>query len=195
MNYPICGNNTTKSNNCEHKSTSLESAAREILTTAWIATQLGPMLVIANEESLFLLEFADRNGLERQIERLSRKLKALIIPGRTRIIDLIESELSQYFAGTLRHFTTPLYLLGSDFQKSVWRELQKIPPGATWSYLALAKSIAKPTAFRAVANANGANQLAIIIPCHRVINADGRLGGYAGGVMRKQWLIAHEQQQ
>ena len=82
--------------------------------------------------------------------------------------------------------------MGSDFQKSVWAALRKIPPGETRSYLDTAKAVGKPTAFRAVANANGANQLAIIIPCHRVINNNGELGGYGGGISRKQWLIDHE---
>ena len=83
-------------------------------------------------------------------------------------------------------------LIGSDFQKNVWRALQKIHHGKTHSYLRIAEKIKKPTAFRAVANANGANQLALIIPCNRVINANGDLGGYGGGISRKQWLIKHE---
>jgi AraC family transcriptional regulator of adaptative response/methylated-DNA-[protein]-cysteine methyltransferase len=83
-------------------------------------------------------------------------------------------------------------MLGSDFQKNVWRELIKIPPGETKSYADIAKAIKQPSAFRAVARANGANQLAIIIPCHRVINSDGELGGYGGGLTRKAWLINHE---
>ena len=83
-------------------------------------------------------------------------------------------------------------MLPSSFQKKVWSVLQNIPLGRTRSYLNIAQSIKKPTAYRAVANANGANQFAIIIPCHRVINANGALGGYAGGISRKQWLIDHE---
>lgn len=164
----------------------------EVLKAAWIDTKLGPMIGIANDNWLYLLEFVDRRGLEREVERLRIKTKSAIIPGRTPIIDLIETELEQYFKGTLLRFNTPLYLLGSDFQKHVWDELQKIQPGETKSYLDIAKAIDRPTAFRAVANANGANQLAIIIPCHRVINSDGELGGYGGGIMRKQWLLGHE---
>ncbi len=82
--------------------------------------------------------------------------------------------------------------MGSPFQKQVWKALQQIPHGQTCSYADLAAAIGKPTACRAVANANGANQLAIVIPCHRVINSDGKLGGYGGGVSKKQWLIDHE---
>lgn len=80
-------------------------------------------------------------------------------------------------------------MIGSAFQKKVWQELKKIPLGETRSYLEIAKAINVPTACRAVARANGANQLAIVVPCHRVINSNGELGGYAGGVLRKQWLL------
>lgn len=164
----------------------------KILKASWLDTPLGPMLAIADEEKLFLLEFADRRGLEREIERLRRRIKAAIIPGVTPPIHSIEKELHAYFAGKLKQFKTPFYLLGSDFQKNVWEALRKIPLGETRSYAELAVTIGKPTAFRAVANANGANQLAIIIPCHRVINTNGELGGYGGGIARKKWMIEHE---
>lgn len=163
-----------------------------ILKAAWLDTPLGPMLAIANDEALYLLEFVDRRGLEREIERMRRKTKSAIIPGMTAPIQSIENELKLYFKGDLHQFKTPLYRLGSPFQKRVWEELQKIEPGTTRSYAELAQAIGKPSACRAVAQANGANQLAIIIPCHRVINSDGQLGGYAGGITRKQWLLDHE---
>lgn len=163
-----------------------------ILKASWLDTPLGPMIAIANEEALYLLEFVDRRGLEREIERLRQKTKSAIIPGYTTPICSIERELNLYFKGELKEFKTPLFLLGSPFQKNVWAELVKIPPGETKSYSEIAIAIGKPTAFRAVAQANGANQLAIIIPCHRVINTNGELGGYAGGLTRKKWLINHE---
>lgn len=163
-----------------------------ILKASWLDTKLGPMLAIANDEALFLLEFVDRRGLEREIERLRIRTKSAIIPGSNNIIKYIEKELTEYFNGQLKYFTTPLKLIGSDFQKKVWETLQQIPVGKTCSYLELAKSIGKPKAFRAVANANGANQLAIIIPCHRVINTNGQLGGYGGGITRKKMLLEHE---
>ena len=163
-----------------------------ILKAAWIDTKLGPMIAIADDAGLYLLEFADRRGLEREIERLRKRMKAAIIPGKTDSIKKIKKELMDYFNGKRCRFKTPLILIGSSFQKNVWGALQKIPPGETRSYLDIANTIKKPTAFRAVANANGANQLAIIIPCHRVINANGDLGGYGGGISRKQWLIDHE---
>lgn len=167
---------------------------RNILKSSWLDTKLGPMIAIADEDALYLLEFVDRRGLEREVERLRQRTKSAIIPGTTPSILSIETELSQYFEGKLREFKTPLYFLGSPFQKCVWEELQKIPFGETRSYAAIASGIGNPTAFRAVANANGANQIAIVIPCHRVINTNGKLGGYGGGIVRKKWLINHEKQ-
>ncbi|MCF6767908.1 trifunctional transcriptional activator/DNA repair protein Ada/methylated-DNA--[protein]-cysteine S-methyltransferase [Thiotrichales bacterium 19S11-10] len=165
---------------------------RKALYADWIDTPLGPMIAVADDDFLYLLEFIERRGLEREIERLRQRLTVGIIPGKTVILDQIRDELYQYFEGTSLCFKTPIYLLGSDFQKKVWQALQKIPLGQTISYLELAKSINHPKAFRAVANANGSNQLALVIPCHRVINANGQLGGYGGGVCRKEWLIRHE---
>lgn len=167
---------------------------RNILKAAWLDTKLGPMIAIADEDALYLLEFVDRRGLEREVERLRQRTKSAIIPGTTPPILSIKNELSQYFEGQLRKFKTPLYFLGSPFQKYVWEELQKIPFGETRSYADIAAAIGKPTAFRAVANANGANQFAIIVPCHRVINTNGDLGGYGGGLNRKKWLINQEKQ-
>ncbi len=165
---------------------------QNILKASWLDTPLGPMLAIANEEALYLLEFVDRRGLEREIERLRQRTKSAIIPGRSEPINSIERELHFYFEGRLKIFQTSLFLIGSPFQKYVWEELLKIPAGETRSYAELAKAIGKPSAFRAVALANGANQFAIIIPCHRVINTNGELGGYGGGLTRKKWLINHE---
>lgn len=167
---------------------------QNILKAAWLDTKLGPMIAIADEESLYLLEFVDRRGLEREIERLRLRTKAAILPGTTEPIQMIENELAQYFDHRLKEFKTPLTLIGSPFQKRVWESLQRIPCGETCSYAALAVASGQPSACRAVANANGANQLAIVIPCHRVINTNGEIGGYGGGVPRKEWLITHERQ-
>lgn len=163
-----------------------------ILKASWIDTKLGPMIAIADEAGLYLLEFVDRRGLEREVERLRIKTKAAIIPGITDPIKSITLELESYLEGKLKEFNTPLHLLGSPFQKLVWEELMRIPYGQTRSYMAQAVSIGKNKAYRAVANANGANQLAIIIPCHRIINSNGDLGGYGGGITRKKWLLEHE---
>lgn len=164
----------------------------KVLYATWIDTPLGAMISIADENYLYLLEFVDRRGLEKEIERLRQKLKIGVIPGKTGITNQIKSELSDYFSGKSYDFHTPCYLLGTAFEQSVWEALKLIPVGQTYSYLSIAKNISQPKSFRAVANANGKNQLAIIIPCHRVINENGELGGYGGGLNRKQWLIHHE---
>ncbi|WP_341280140.1 trifunctional transcriptional activator/DNA repair protein Ada/methylated-DNA--[protein]-cysteine S-methyltransferase [Paenibacillus sp. FSL H8-0537] len=166
----------------------------KVLKAAWIDTRLGPMMAIGDEQHLYLLEFVDRRGLEREVERLRKRTKSAIIPGITASIQSIERELALYFDGKLTEFKTPLFLLGSPFQQSVWAQLVQIPPGETRSYADISVALGKPTAFRAVAQANGANQLAILIPCHRVINSNGELGGYGGGLTRKNWLLQHEKQ-
>jgi AraC family transcriptional regulator, regulatory protein of adaptative response / methylated-DNA-[protein]-cysteine methyltransferase len=163
-----------------------------VLKASWLDTHLGPMVAIADEEALYLLEFVDRRGLEREVERLRIKMKAPIIPGSTQPILSIEKELNLYFSGKLATFNTPIKRLGTPFQNSVWDALLEIPTGETRSYGDIAKAIGNPKSYRAVAQANGANQLAIIIPCHRVINSDGTIGGYGGGVPRKEWMLNHE---
>lgn len=165
-----------------------------ILQATWIDTKLGAMLAVADEQAIYLLEFVNRRGLEREIERLRQKTKSAIIPGKTSPLYLLEEELKQYFAGKLVNFESPICLLGSDFQKQVWEELKKIPIGQTRSYNDIAIAIKRPNSFRAVANANGCNQIAIIIPCHRVINKNGNIGGYGGGIARKEWLLKLEHQ-
>ena len=104
----------------------------------------------------------------------------------------IAQELTWYFEGKIDTFKTPYALLGSPFQQEVWKALLKIPYSATQSYAEEAAVLGNPTAVRAVANANGANQLAIVIPCHRVISSNGSLGGYGSGLSRKEWLLKHE---
>lgn len=168
--------------------------AKCLLSAAWLDTPLGPMLAIADEAGLYLLEFVDRRGLEREIERLRLRKEAAILPGITAPIGKITEELLAYFSGSLRQFTTAYHLLGSPFQQTVWQELSRIPYGKTLSYAEEALALGRPQAVRAVANANGANQLSIIIPCHRVIASNGELGGYGGGLHRKKWLLAHEKQ-
>lgn len=163
------------------KAPPIKSKEVELLKADWIDTPLGPMIAIADEEALYLLEFVNRRGLEREIEHLRNKIGAAIIPGKTNIIDSIKQELSQYFKGELTQFLTPIKMIGTPFQKGVWLELNKIPMGETCSYSEIAKRIENSGAVRAVGSANGANQIAIVIPCHRVINADGQLGGYGGG--------------
>jgi AraC family transcriptional regulator of adaptative response/methylated-DNA-[protein]-cysteine methyltransferase len=162
------------------------------LFAAWLDTPLGPMTAVADDEALYLLEFADRRGLERQIARLRARAKAGIVPGRTAAIAQIEAELAAYFEGGSMRFATPLARLGSPFERAVWDVLLAIPPGQTRSYGEVARRVGRPQAVRAAARANGANPFAIVVPCHRVIAADGALCGYGGGLARKRWLLDHE---
>jgi len=104
----------------------------------------------------------------------------------------VAEQLVAYFAGERRQFDVPLRPSGTSFQQRVWQELVKIPFGETITYAQLAQRVGKPTASRAVGNANGRNPISIIVPCHRVIGADGKLTGYAGGVDKKEWLLAWE---
>lgn len=164
-----------------------------VLKAAWIDTVLGPMLAISDDNSLYLLEFVTRCGLEKEIERLRARGFA-IIPGNTSPIQSITEELTDYFSGKLTQFKTPYRVFGSQFQQEVWQALCKIPYGQTKSYLEQAIDLGRPNSYRAVANANGANQLAIIIPCHRIIASDGTLGGYGGGLAVKKWLLENEKQ-
>lgn len=164
----------------------------QILESSWIDTPLGPMLAIASDAALCLLEFTDRRGLEREIERFRLRAKATIVPGSNGILESIRQELDGYFAGEILRFATPVKFYGTEFQQRVWRALRRIPAGEVRTYAQQAVAVAAPKAVRAVANANGANQLAIIVPCHRVIGSNGDLTGYAGGLARKEWLINHE---
>ena len=159
-----------------------------LLKKALIETPIGTMVAVANDERLYILEFADRPNIDQRLDRLSPNIPT----GRTKPLDSVQEELEQFFKGTLQEFKTPLNLTGTPFQNRVWEELLKIPYGKTISYAELAVRIGKPSAFRAVANANGANKLAIVIPCHRVIYADGGLGGYSGGLARKPQLLTIE---
>lgn len=163
------------------------------LNADWLETPLGAIIAVADSRALYLLEFSDRKGLPNELKRLQAKRGAIGF-GRYAVTDQIEAELGRYFGGTFAGFDTPLAPLGSDFTRGVWQALRDIPLGATRSYGELAKIVGRPTASRAVARANGANQIAIAIPCHRVIGADGSLTGYGGGLWRKQWLLDHERE-
>lgn len=112
-----------------------------------------------------------------------------IIQGSNTHLSQLEKELKEYFEGNLRVFTVSLDMVGTDFQKKVWNELLKIPYGKTSSYMQQATSMGAPTSVRAVANANGMNKIAIVVPCHRVIGSNGTLTGYAGGLEKKRWLL------
>ncbi|GAA0910231.1 trifunctional transcriptional activator/DNA repair protein Ada/methylated-DNA--[protein]-cysteine S-methyltransferase [Rothia nasimurium] len=172
--------------------TPLHLRGRDLLKADWVETPIGPMLAVADPTALHLLEFVDRTALPSELKKLREATRSAVAFGRNAVIERIERELGEYFAGTRTRFETPLAMHGSAFTRTVWDELMAIPVGTTRSYSQIATSAGRHTAVRAVARANGANQIAIVIPCHRVIGADGSLTGYGGGLWRKDWLLRHE---
>jgi AraC family transcriptional regulator of adaptative response/methylated-DNA-[protein]-cysteine methyltransferase len=161
----------------------------DCLVARRLETPLGPMLSVANEHGVCLLEFVDRRSMEAQVATLQRHFPKAVVPGSNEFLDQLAEELSRYFAGTLTEFTVPLIFPGSPFQSAVWNALRMIPYGETTSYGAIAAQIGRPGASQAVGRANGDNRLAVLVPCHRVVRSDGHLCGYAGGLRRKQWLL------
>ncbi len=187
------------------------------ISTIEFETPLGPMRVIADEIGVRLVDFNDRRDIGRAVERAlvpspeySRERvrvrasqshdKDALTPAFPNAYigegagnaELARSQLVEYFAGTRTSFDLPLNPQGTDFQRRVWDALQQIPFAQTRSYTEQTLQVGPITALRAVAQANGQNFLAIVIPCHRVIGASGDLRGYGGGLARKRWLIDHE---
>ena len=160
--------------------------------TCTFSSPLGKIIACATEQGLCLLEFVGSKRIEREQQDLQRLLQRPLVIGDNEHLQQTEAELGEYFSGCRTQFSVALHTPATPFQAAVWQALQTIPYGKTVSYQEQANRIGKPTAVRAVANANGANRVSIIIPCHRVIGADGSLTGYAGGLQRKQWLLAHE---
>ncbi len=165
---------------------------RGCLLAERIDTPLGAMLAVADDEGLRLLEFTDRRALERELTILRRRLRTNVVPGEHPHLDAIRGQLAEYFSGTRTKFDVPIAPIGSDFQLRTWELLRSIPPAETRSYSWMAETLKIPGARRAVGRANGTNMLCLIIPCHRVIRADGTLCGYGGGLWRKKWLLEHE---
>ncbi len=152
----------------------------------WIDTPLGGMVAVAGD-ALHLLEFHDRRELPAELAQLGP-----LSFGYNALMREVQAQVAAYFSGTRADFDLPLEPLGTPFQQAVWQALIQVPAGETRSYGQIAAAIGQPTAVRAVGRANGANRIAIVIPCHRIVGAAGALTGYAGGLPRKQALIRHE---
>lgn len=165
------------------------SRQADCVVTGWVESPVGPLLIGATSAGICLLEFTDRRALETQLAVLRKRFACAIVPGKHDYLERLRDELSRYFAGTLTDFTVPLHYPGSPFQRAVWDSLLRIPYGQTCSYEALAREVGAAGAQRAVGRANGQNRIAIVIPCHRVVNKSGQLGGYGGGLWRKQILL------
>lgn len=160
--------------------------------TIQISTPIGSMLAGATVRGICFLEFVDDNPPEARYRQTENVLDAPGVPEMHAYLESLESQLSAYFAGSRMTFELPLALNGTPFQRSVWQGLMMIPYGATCSYQEQAERLGAPKAVRAVARANGANRIAIVIPCHRVIGKNGKLTGYGGGLWRKEYLLKHE---
>jgi AraC family transcriptional regulator of adaptative response/methylated-DNA-[protein]-cysteine methyltransferase len=166
-----------------------KSASADCILLDWIESPLGPLIAGATTKGVCLLEFTERRMLEAQFDTLRKRFGRAVVPGQNEHLRLLKEELASYFAGGLKKFSVPLIYPGSPFQERVWDELCRIPYGQTCSYEELARRAGSPAAQRAVGQANGLNRIAILIPCHRVVNKGGKLGGYGGGLWRKQFLL------
>lgn len=153
---------------------------------------VGPLVAGAVDSGVCLLEFGDRARVERQASRLAARFGGPIVADDHPHLDQLEGELAEYWNGSRREFAVALALRGTPFELATWDALRRIPWGETRSYGEVAEAIGNPGAVRAVGSANGRNRIAIVIPCHRVVNADGKLGGYGGGLWRKRRLLELE---
>jgi AraC family transcriptional regulator of adaptative response/methylated-DNA-[protein]-cysteine methyltransferase len=155
----------------------------------WIDTPLGPMIAGASDKGVCLLEFTDRRMLEGQLATVRRRFNAALVPADHPHLTTLRTELGEYFDGKRRVFSVPIDAPGTPFEERVWQALARIPYGETRSYEDIARAVSSPAAVRAVGRANGMNRIAIVIPCHRVVNKSGELGGYGGGLWRKRRLL------
>jgi AraC family transcriptional regulator of adaptative response/methylated-DNA-[protein]-cysteine methyltransferase len=169
------------------------TAETNYIRLAWVDTPLGPMIAGANDVGVCLLEFTDRRMLEEQLAILRRRFKAPLVPAEHAHLTTLRRELDEYFAGRRHTFGVPVDAPGTPFEERVWEALRHIPYGETRSYEDIARTVASPAAVRAVGRANGMNRVAIVIPCHRVLNKNGELGGYGGGLWRKRRLLDIEE--
>jgi len=174
-----------------HTTASTDSTTALIHTT--INTPLCPMHAAATDRGICLLEMGSPERRSRESEELEAAFGCTMQPGHHPLLDELEAQLGAYFTGDLTSFTLPLDTPGTDWQLQVWNALLTIPYGQTSSYGQLAEQLGNPGGARAVGLANGKNRVSILIPCHRVIAADGILHGYGGGVERKRWLLDHEE--
>jgi AraC family transcriptional regulator of adaptative response/methylated-DNA-[protein]-cysteine methyltransferase len=164
----------------------------ETLFCQWFETPVGDLVAVADDTHLMVLGFEDDGSPAERLERQRRRLGRDVLAAGNAITAATGSQLRAYFAGKLFHFTLPLSPAGSEFEQKVWAELLKVPLGETCSYGDIARNVGGMETVRAVGKANGANPIAIVIPCHRCIGSDGSLTGYGGGLWRKKFLLRHE---
>ena len=170
------------------------SRDRRIVNIGYIETDLGLKVAAATDKGICMFEFADYKLIDLEFRQLSEQLKAPLVQGDNPHFSTLRKQLDEYFIGMRKEFDIPLDLVGTEFQKKVWLSLLRIPYGCTTNYGKQAEFIGRPSSVRAVANANGKNKISIILPCHRVIGADGSLTGYGGGIWRKKKLLEFERE-
>ncbi len=158
------------------------------VTVRTLETPVGTLLAGATDAAIVLCDFAERRMIAAQLAAVRRRIGPTV-EGTNAMLDELERQLAAYFAGERRDFDLALDIPGSPFQERVWSELRRIPYGATISYRELAGRVEAGAGFRAVGRANGANRVAIVVPCHRVIATGGGLGGYGGGLDAKRRLL------
>ena len=163
------------------------------IVTMTFDSPVGRLIAAAVDDGICWLDFAEDSRSERNLAALRQRFVTTVVSGEHRWLQLLRVELAAYFERSRAEFTVPIVPRGTPFQERVWRELCLIPHGTTICYEELASRIGRPTAVRAVANANGQNRINILIPCHRVIGKNGDLTGYGGGLSRKRQLLDHEQ--
>ena len=194
--------------------------SKQHIYTKEIITPIGQMLAAAVEDGIFFLEFSEKLTLGFELRRAAHEIGGTFSrgtaggggsskssrdsgaagenhsepsgPGRLKHLDQLDAELKEYFSGNRKKFTVPLVLTGTDFQKKAWRALLEISYGTVWSYSRQAQQLGNPKAVRAVGSANAKNRIAIVVPCHRVTAKNDSLGGYAGGLWRKEYLLKLE---
>jgi AraC family transcriptional regulator of adaptative response/methylated-DNA-[protein]-cysteine methyltransferase len=163
-----------------------------MICMTYFDTPVGTMRAGATDEGICLFDFQYRSSIDSIMKRIETLSGDKFEEWEHPHFAILKQQTDEYFAGTRKVFDLPLHLLGTPFQKSVWNGLLDIPYGETRSYKQQSIFLGDEKAIRAVAGANGENGIAIIIPCHRVIGADGSLTGYGGGLQRKKWLLDHE---
>ena len=157
-----------------------------------LQSPLGDMIAGASDKGLCFLEWHDRGGVKRILTRVEKRYRRKLVSGSNNNLKVLESELKNYFSGKTQEFTVDLDIVGSKFEKKVWGRLLNIPYGVTRSYGNIATELKSAGASRAVGRANGSNYMSIVIPCHRVIESNGKLRGYGGGLWRKKHLLELE---
>lgn len=162
------------------------------LLVSYTDTPLGLMRMAATDKGICLFDFQYRKSIDNIMKRIEQRVGMPFSEGEHQYFAPLKEQITEYFNGTRQDFDLPMHLVGSPFQVRVWEALLNIPYGETRSYKQQSVTLGDEKAIRAVAGANGDNGLAIIVPCHRVIGANGSLTGYGGGLPKKQWLLQHE---